>query len=117
MNETEPSVKPWQLIERLKRLDAKQSRQNQERLLLAYNSFVAEGITEIDGYHLIRRDAELRHVEKADEQFTLMAEGTMLRTLSQLEEQGVLSSRWEDRHDDKDRARLYFRVEPIISTE
>ena len=115
----ESSPKPWQLVERLRRWDAEKSRENQGRLLAAYDSFASEGVTEVDGYRLAVRDAELRYPDRQDVSWRLMAHGIIYRALSQLEQQGILTSRWErpDRVDDKPRRRLYSRVEPTTSLD
>ncbi len=112
---TEGAPKPWQLVERLKRWDAETSRRNQERLLAAYDSFASVGVTEVDGYRLAVREAELRYTNRQDVSWRLMGHGTIYRALSQLEYQGVLTSRWErpERVDDRPRRRLYSRVESI----
>src|SRR3990167_3925150 len=98
----ENSPRPWQLIERIRRWDAERSRENQGRLLAAYDSFASEDVTEVDGYQLAVRDAKLRYPGVEDGSLRLMAFGTIARTLSQLERQGVLTSRWErpERVDD-----------------
>lgn len=116
---TEGSPKPWQLVERLKRWDAEKSRENQGRLLAAYDSYVSQGVTEVDGYRLAVRDAELRYSDLQDVSWRLMPHGTIYRALSQLEHQGVLTSRWEkpERVDDRPRRRLYSRVEPTTSLD
>lgn len=116
---TEGSPRPWQLVERLRRWDAERSRENQGRLLAAYDSFASQGVTEVDGYRLAVRDAKLRYPDLQDVSWRLMPHATIYRTLSQLEHQGVLTSRWEtpERVDDKPRRRLYSRVEPTTSSD
>lgn len=115
MTESGPQVRPWQVVERFKRWDAETSRRNQERLLAAYDSFASVGVTEVNVYRLAVRDAELRYPDKQDVSWRLMGKGTIYRALSQLEHQGVLTSRWErpEGVDDRPRRRLYSRVEPI----
>lgn len=109
--EMQPKPKPWQLIERVKRWDAERSRRNQGRVLAAYDSLVVEGTVEVNGYELAKRDAELRHPDKQDVSLRLMPHGTVYRTLSQLERQGILTSRWEQ--GGYPRRRLYLRVNPV----
>ncbi len=109
--EMQPKPKPWQLMERLKRWDSEKSRRNQGRILAAYDSLVVEGIVEVSGYEIAKRDAELRHPDRQDVSLRLMPYGTLYRGLSQLERQGILTSQWGQ--GEYPRRRLYLRVNPV----
>ena len=89
--EIEP--KPWDIRDRLRRLDSEKRERIRGRLLTAYRSLALEGIFEADALRIAEKEAEIRFPDSADSSLKMMGEETVHSALDELEEQGVLRSR------------------------